>query len=123
MKKIIVIFLLVQFSTACTRKLENSSEKMAETSTALQQSTQVQMERLLSLIEQLTKSIGALENNFLSLIIIMQSMQLDLNELSNVSEPVRSLITQMNSTLTNLFQKSESPDLKTDDIGELLGDK
>lgn len=108
--------------SSCTKKLEDSSARMAETSTALQQSTQVQMQHLLLLMDRLTSSIGSLEQNFFSLIIVMQQMQIDLNELAKVSEPVRTMIIEMNKTFEKLFQKSETPNRETEDLSDILGE-
>lgn len=121
MKVFLILLLMMQLSISCSKKLESSSERMAETSTALQESTKQQMDKLLELMEKLTLSIGNLEQNFLTLVILMHTMQVDLNELAKVSAPVREMITQMNSTLSALFEKKESPDMETEDLSDLIG--
>jgi len=114
---VILCFLLI---TSCTKRLENSSAQMAETSTVLQQTTKQQMDELLKIIDSLTKTIESLDKNFFTLVLVLQQMQVDLNELAKVSSPVREMLTQMNSVLDKLFEKKESPNRPTENIDELL---
>jgi methyl-accepting chemotaxis protein len=120
--KLLVIVISLLVITSCTKRLENSSAQMAETSTALQQSTKQQMDELLKIIDSLTKTIESLDKNFFTLVLVLQQMQIDLNELAKVSEPVRNMLTQMNSVLDKLFEKEETPNQPSEDLDELLKD-
>ena len=119
-KSISLAFLCMVLLVSCTRRLESSSAQMAETSTALQQSTKQQMDELIKLIDSLNQTIISLDKNFLTLVLVLQSMQVDLNELAKVSAPVREIIEKMHTTLTDLFEKKETPNQKTEDIDDLL---
>ena len=78
------------------------------------------MDELIKLIDSLNQTIISLDKNFLTLVLVLQSMQVDLNELAKVSAPVREIIEKMHTTLTDLFEKKETPNQKTEDIDDLL---
>lgn len=123
----LTLTLIFNLNSSCTKKLEDSSVRMAETTNAMQQSTQQQMNELLKLLEILTQtlgsSLGSIEKNFLTLVIVLQQMQLDLNELAKVSEPVRKMVEQMNVVLVKFFEKKETPNQETEDLSDLLGEE
>lgn len=112
--------LVILLLCSCTKKLEQSSQQMAATSSALQESTKHQMDQLLIYIQQLNITMKSLDQNFALLLNIMNLMNMNLEELAKLSPILQKFITDAQATLKEVFKTSKTQDLETENIEDFF---